>query len=206
MKLYSLNGQYPTQIPFRIKLSDGRTRTDPSSFTDEEIADAGYILVDNPPSTTPDKVIEWKQDTLSWIVRDKNEAEIRAESEMRKASMNEYRDRRVAEGFLFNGKYFDSGSEDQKRISGAAQLAFMAIIAGAAPGNLYWYSDQTPFGWIAQDNDIVFMDAYTVIEFAKQAARWEKMHIFAARALKDMDLVPDNYKDDMYWPDRNTQP
>jgi len=50
------------------------------------------------------------------------------------------------------------------------------------------------------------MDAHTVIEFVKSAARWEKGHIFSARALKDMELIPKNYKDDIYWPDRNTQP
>lgn len=44
--LYSLNGAYPTTLPYRIRLSDGSTRTDPSTFTDEEIADAGYSIVE----------------------------------------------------------------------------------------------------------------------------------------------------------------
>lgn len=44
---YSLNGAYPiTTLPYRIRLSDGSTRTDPSTFTDEEIADAGYSIVE----------------------------------------------------------------------------------------------------------------------------------------------------------------
>ena len=31
--LYSYNGEYPTDIPERIRLSDGSTRTDSSTYT-----------------------------------------------------------------------------------------------------------------------------------------------------------------------------
>ena len=48
--LYSYNNEYPTQIPDRIRLSNGSTRTDFSTFTDAEIVDAGYVSVSNPPS------------------------------------------------------------------------------------------------------------------------------------------------------------
>ena len=40
--LYSLRQQRPAPLPFRIRLSNGFTRTEPASFTAEEIADAGY--------------------------------------------------------------------------------------------------------------------------------------------------------------------
>lgn len=42
--LYSHKGNYPSELPNRIRLSNGKTRTDKNSFTDEEIADAGYVL------------------------------------------------------------------------------------------------------------------------------------------------------------------
>lgn len=48
--LYSYNNEYPIEIPDRIRLSDGSTRTDSSTFTDTEIADAGYVSVSDPPS------------------------------------------------------------------------------------------------------------------------------------------------------------
>ena len=48
--LYSYNNEYPIEIPDRIRLSDGSTRTDSSTFTDAEIADAGYVSVSDPPS------------------------------------------------------------------------------------------------------------------------------------------------------------
>ena len=48
--LYSYNNEYPIEIPDRIRLSDGSTRTDSSTFTDAEIQDAGYVSVSDPPS------------------------------------------------------------------------------------------------------------------------------------------------------------
>ena len=58
--LYSHNNQYPTQLPNRIRLSDGSTRTDPSTFTDAEIADAGYVSVSDPPEYDSDtQKINW---------------------------------------------------------------------------------------------------------------------------------------------------
>jgi hypothetical protein len=41
--LYSIRQQRPAPLPFRIRLSNNFTRTDPASFTAEEITDAGYI-------------------------------------------------------------------------------------------------------------------------------------------------------------------
>ena len=48
--LYSYEGQYPTSLPERIRLSDRSTRTDSSTFTEEELTDAGYIGAGDPPS------------------------------------------------------------------------------------------------------------------------------------------------------------
>lgn len=71
--LYSLNGAYPTTLPHRIRLSDGRARTDVSTFTAEEIADAGYVQVEDPPSLTYPEVLDW--DGSSWVVRQPNQSE-----------------------------------------------------------------------------------------------------------------------------------
>ena len=48
--LYSFRQQLPAPLPFRIRLSNGFTRTEPANFTAEEIADAGYVG----PYTEPD--------------------------------------------------------------------------------------------------------------------------------------------------------
>ena len=51
--LYSFRNQRPAPLPFRIRLSDGFTRNDPTSFTAEEIADAGYIGPYTEPAYNP---------------------------------------------------------------------------------------------------------------------------------------------------------
>jgi hypothetical protein len=116
------------------------------------------------------------------------------------AVINTERDRRVAAGFVFGGKLYGSSSEDQKRISGATQMAFMALVAGAQSGDLLWHGGTVPFAWIAHDNSMTVMDAQTVIAFGKAAAAWEQAHIFAARALKDATPIPANWKDNAWWP------
>ena len=115
--------------------------------------------------------------------------------------INLYRNLRIKDGFFFNGVKFDSGPDDQKRISGASLLAIVALTEGIGTvDNFYWHGGEMPFTWIAKDNSFVQMDAPTVVNFAKAAAAWETSHIFAARILKDMDPIPTNYKDNVYWP------
>ena len=73
--LYSYNGAYPTVLPDRIRLSNGTTRTNKSTFTAEEIADAGYVLVpvrDLPYDVTRKKVA-WAGN--NWTTEDITEDE-----------------------------------------------------------------------------------------------------------------------------------
>ena len=57
--LYSFNGAAPTPLPFRIILADGFTRTNPSTFTEEEIADAGYVAVEVPEYDAETQALDW---------------------------------------------------------------------------------------------------------------------------------------------------
>lgn len=72
--LYSKNGSYPTELPHRIILSNGLTRTDPSTFTEGEIADAGYIAVADPPEAEYPNKLYWN--FTEWSIREPNESEI----------------------------------------------------------------------------------------------------------------------------------
>ena len=72
--LYSYNNQYPKPLPFRIVLSDGTTRTDPTSFTQEEIASAGFVEVPYPPNADINQVIEWANG--SWLLRERTAEEL----------------------------------------------------------------------------------------------------------------------------------
>lgn len=97
MTFYSHQGLYPAFLPFRIHLSDGRTRTDSSTFTPEEIADAGYFPVDNPPTIEPNQVLEWNGQDLLWAVRDKTAEELEAEQDAQWSAVREERARLLAE-------------------------------------------------------------------------------------------------------------
>ena len=59
--LYSHNQGYPSEgLPHRIVLSNGKTRTDSSTFTDDEISDAGYVGVETAPSyNSRTQRLEW---------------------------------------------------------------------------------------------------------------------------------------------------
>lgn len=70
--MYSISGSYPSPLPNRIRLSDGSTRTDRSTFTPEEIADAGYVLVDEPPEINENQYILWNG--VNWEVRDQSKS------------------------------------------------------------------------------------------------------------------------------------
>lgn len=59
---YSFKNQYPihqSEIPDRIRLSNGFTRTNKNTFTDEELTDAGYTLVLNPPTINNNEKLSW---------------------------------------------------------------------------------------------------------------------------------------------------
>jgi hypothetical protein len=74
--LYTLNGAYPGELPNRIRLSTGATRTDSSTFTADEIQDAGYFEVAPAPEYDPHiQVLEWGN-ANSWYVRDKTDQEL----------------------------------------------------------------------------------------------------------------------------------
>jgi len=67
--LYSYKGNYPEVLPNRIRLSNGETRTDSSTFTAEQIADAGYTQVDDQPEYNPStQKMQWSYENANWEV------------------------------------------------------------------------------------------------------------------------------------------
>jgi hypothetical protein len=76
-KLYSYQGQEPQLLPHKIRLNGGRSRTDSSTFTEEEIAEAGFTG----PYTIPDfdqeyQRVSWDSENLSFVVEDISEEEL----------------------------------------------------------------------------------------------------------------------------------
>jgi len=102
--------------------------------------------------------------------------------------------------FAFNGRQYQFDPESKSNVAGAGTLALAAIINGAQPGNLRWADANRDFTWLAADNTSVSMDAQTTFAFAQAAAKWVSDHIYAARAIKDMNPIPADYAADARWP------
>ena len=68
--LYSINGEYPIEtLPHRIRLSDGSTRTDSSTFTADELSSAGITTVSDPPEYNADThKLTWDNIDIEWEV------------------------------------------------------------------------------------------------------------------------------------------
>jgi hypothetical protein len=66
--LYSYQGQEPQELPHKIRLSDRRSRTDSSTFTEEEIADAGFTGPYEKPEFNPEIEIQsWDAELGDWV-------------------------------------------------------------------------------------------------------------------------------------------
>ena len=74
MTLYSHKLNTPDTLPDKIVLSNGFTRTDSSSFTAEEIADAGYVAAPEKPAYNV-KTHRCLWVNTEWVVSDLPDAE-----------------------------------------------------------------------------------------------------------------------------------
>lgn len=114
--------------------------------------------------------------------------------------VNEERDRRMTGILSFAGTTFDCDEKSLARITGAATLAGFAMGAGAPAGFMRWHGGDVDFAWIDASNNVVPMDAQTCMSFGKAAAAWQSAHIFAGKAIKKLDPIPQDYASDKYWP------
>lgn len=85
-QLYIKSGSLPVPLPSRIRLSDGRIRTNPASFTPEEIADAGYLPAAPRPVPAAHQVVSWGG--TDWVIRDKTTDELAAEADAVRAALH----------------------------------------------------------------------------------------------------------------------
>lgn len=148
-------------------------------------------------STPPNGMYKARLVNGAWV--DQGAAPVAPVEEVQ-AQVDAERDRRTDAGVMFNGVLYQSRAGDRENISGSAQLAFMAIVMGAQPGDLRWSGADSDFEWIADDNSRVPMDAQTVVEFGKVAAARKLAMIFAGSNLKQMQPIPADFADDQWWP------
>lgn len=74
--LYSHHTLTPAPLPHRIRLSDGSTRTDRTTFTPELLTDAGYTgPYERPSCDATTDTVDWDAEALDFLVRPYNEHE-----------------------------------------------------------------------------------------------------------------------------------
>ncbi|MEM7047896.1 MAG: hypothetical protein AAF442_09680, partial [Pseudomonadota bacterium] len=88
-------------------------------------------------------------------------------------------------------------------ITATGLQAQAAIQAGTGQANnVRWHSGDTDFAWIDADNNLVPMDAPTVLAFARTANQHVRVHAIAARLIKNdiLDGQEADIENDPRWP------
>ena len=102
--LYYKVGFPPTTKPFRLRLDDGLTITNP---TEEQLEQDGWLVAPAMPEYVYPKVVEWG--LTDWVVRDPNEEEVLAQwSQVRsvcqkKLAETDYKVLKAVEATILNG-------------------------------------------------------------------------------------------------------
>ena len=92
---YSYNNQYPINVlPHRIRLSDGSTRTDSSTFTVDELTDAGYVEVSAAPEYN-DRTHKLSWDGSDWQLTELTTSQINSMISSEWNTVREERDDRI---------------------------------------------------------------------------------------------------------------
>ena len=72
---YSYNQEWPRPLPFRIITSNGSSRTDPKTFTPQELIEWGYTgPFEQPVFDADTQVLQW--DGSGYVSRDKTDEEV----------------------------------------------------------------------------------------------------------------------------------
>ena len=106
------------------------------------------------------------------------------------AAIDNYRDTIVNNGATYKGKVFQIDSASRANIDAGSLLASLAIQNMTAnkitiTDNLRWTNPNVDFGWIAEDNSILSLDAPSMIQFGQTMAGYYTELIFTARGIKN---------------------
>lgn len=134
--LYSLNGGYPGPLPNKITLSDGKVVfIGPDGYSAPELADAGYVLVSNPPTPVGYQVLDWNGTT--WTLTDPRTLE--SAREMKLEELSKCR-RDAEENFTYGGVSIKLDSDTQARIDSA-----ISGLERKPAGTTIWWQTGTTF-------------------------------------------------------------
>jgi len=117
------------------------------------------------------------------------------------ADVDAERDRRIALGFDWNGKHYQSRPEDIQNIDSMALAATSRIAQGQVDTGYRWFDPNVDFAWIAADNSLTLMNIEDMMNFAMVAAKWKSDNIRAGSEIKKTTGgIPANFATDGRWP------
>lgn len=147
MELYSKDKQYPKPLPYRIILSDGRTRTDPSSFTTQEIEDAGYTVAPDKPVVNAWENLNWTG--ASWAVSDKPADQLKVEKEQQINALREQRVYTQKTITLSTGKTIPidvrQNKPDIQNLTNIVQKASLKVMRNETDGMIFKAADNQTY-------------------------------------------------------------
>jgi len=114
MKLYTKDGCYPRTLPNTLYFEDGTIRVDASTYTTQEIADAGWIEAPNYPSADSINVLEqrvqWNSETSAFDIVNLSAEEIADNNSMVWNSLRTERDSLLADTDYMVIKAMEAGT------------------------------------------------------------------------------------------------
>lgn len=137
--LYSYKGEKPAELPNRIRLSDGTTRTDKSTFTEQEISDAGYTIAPQYPAYNAEmQKVVWNSNTISWEVVDLTEQEINQILNAKWNRIREERDMLLEQSDVFVLKELESNGVVSQRLRDYRQALRDIPQTYETPSDVVW--------------------------------------------------------------------
>lgn len=128
---------------------------------------------------------EWVADTVAGTAR-------KVQRAMTAQDVDAERDRRITGGFMFKRRPIQSDPESMRRIEAAAASASRSLLMNGSEND--YFTD-----WVCADNTQLTLTIRRMLRLADVAATHERRALRAARALKDEQHVPNDFKDDKYW-------
>lgn len=103
MALYSFQGELPKPLPARVRLENGFTRSNPATYTLDELDAWGYYGPISIPSYDADEKLEWDGDKKEYVKVQLSQEEI---EERRLSTLRQLIDyQRFYDGLLINKAY-----------------------------------------------------------------------------------------------------
>lgn len=177
MPLYSKNGQYPKPLPHRIFLSNGMSRTDASSFTEAEIADAGYVLAPEQPLIQGWQSLSWTG--TEWTVQD---ISIEVLKQQKVEQINTLRNAKIYSQktvVLASGQTVPVdvriNKPDLQNISALVQKATLSVMRG----------DTTPIDFRGADDNLYTLTPQETLELGETVLGSIELEYKKSWALKD---------------------